>query len=146
MVRSEIQRYLMTHAFNGSTIYEVFLPPASHATNGADTSCGGPNPTFCEYHSFFTSGSSTIKYTVQPYASCSGCQIAGWTAAQSQEHLVAKSTRAAVVDPLFTSWYDSAIGVEMGDKCLWSPAPFLAGVYGYPYEWSNLAKACVQTR
>ncbi|HYU32882.1 MAG TPA: hypothetical protein VEW48_12030 [Thermoanaerobaculia bacterium] len=144
-VRAEIQRYLATHAFDSSTIYEVFLPSTSYSSFGSSTSCGGPALAYCTYHNFFGSGASAVKYTVQPYASCSGCQIAGWTAAQSQEHLVAYSTRATVTNPLFNAWYDSS-GFEMGDKCLWSPAPFLDGVYGYPYEWSNAANKCVKTK
>ncbi|HEX3127293.1 MAG TPA: hypothetical protein VH394_08185 [Thermoanaerobaculia bacterium] len=144
-VRAEIQRYLATHAFDSSTIYEVFLPSASYSSYGSGTSCGGPALAYCTYHNFYGSGATAVKYTVQPYASCAGCQIAGWTAAQNQEHFVANSTRATVTDPLFNAWYDST-GMEMGDKCLWMPAPFLDGVYGYPYEWSNAVNACVKKR
>lgn len=146
IVRSKIQAYLASHPFDNSTIYEVFLPSSSYSSNGSLTSCGGPSLAYCDYHNYFVSGASTIKYTVQPYASCSGCQVAGWTAAQNQEHLVSDSTRATVVDPLFNAWYDSITGTEMGDKCLWSPAPFLAGGFGYAWEWSNLVNACVQIR
>ncbi|MFL6262933.1 MAG: hypothetical protein ACJ76Y_24810 [Thermoanaerobaculia bacterium] len=145
-VRSKIQTYVATHAFNNSTIYEVFLPSSSYSSNGSLTSCGGPSLAYCTYHNYFVSGASTVKYTVQPYASCGGCQIAGWTAAQNQEFLVSDSTRATVVDPLFNAWYDSVTGVEMGDKCLWSPPPFLDGGAGYAWEWSNLANACVKIR
>jgi hypothetical protein len=143
-VRSKIQSYLATHAFDASTIYEVFLPSTSYSSVGTSTSCGGPSLAYCTYHNFFSSSANTVKYTVQPYASCAGCQVSGWTAAQNQEHLVANSTRATVVNPLFNAWYDSVSGIEMGDKCLWSPAPFLDGGYGYPYEWSNAVNACVK--
>jgi hypothetical protein len=144
-VQAEIKRYLSTHAFDSSTIYEVFLPSSSYSSNGSSTSCGGPSLAYCEYHGNFTSGSSTVRYTVQPYASCSACQVSGWTAAQSQEHLVAYSTRVIVVDPAANGWTDSS-GTELGAQCFWSPPPFLDGVYGYPYEWSNAANACVKTR
>jgi hypothetical protein len=145
-VRSKIQAYLSTHAFNNSTIYEVFLPSTSYSSSGSSTSCGGPSLAYCEYHSYFNSGASTVKYTVQPYASCGGCKVTGWTAAQSQEHLVAHSTRETVINPLGNAWYDSATGIEFSDKCFWSPPPFLDGVYGYPYEWSLATNSCVRTR
>jgi hypothetical protein len=145
-VQSEIRRYLAGHAFDSSTIYEVFLPAASYSSNGSLTSCGGPSLAYCTYHNFFNISTVTgIKYTVQPYASCGGCQIAGWTPAQNQEDFVAQSTRSSVIDPLFTGWYD-ATGVEGQDKCAWSPPPFLDGGYGYPYDWSNAANACVKKK
>ena len=144
-IRSKIQAYLASHPFDNSTIYEVFLPSTSYSSNGSLTSCGGPSLAYCEYHSFFTSGGSTIKYTVQPYASCGGCKVTGWTAAQNQEHLVSHSTRATVTNPLFNAWYDNT-GAELGDKCLWSPAPFLDGGFGYAYEWSLATNSCVKTR
>jgi hypothetical protein len=144
-VRSKIQTYLATHPFNNSTVYEVFLPSSSYSSNGTSTSCGGPSLAYCEYHSYFTSGGSTIKYTVQPYASCSGCKVSGWTAAQSQEHLVSVSTRNTVTNPLLNAWYD-ATGAELGDKCVWSPSPFLDGGYGYSYWWSLATSSCVKTR
>jgi hypothetical protein len=144
-VRSKIQTYLATHAFNSSTIYEVFLPSTSYSSSGSSTSCGGPSLAYCEYHSAFTSGASTIKYTVQPYASCGACKVSGWTAAQSQEHLVSLSTRATVINPTGNNWYDST-GIELADKCAWSPAPFLDGGYGYSYFWSLATSSCVRTR
>ncbi len=144
-IRSKIQAYLATHPFNDSTIYEVFLPSTSYSSNGTSTSCGGPSLAYCDYHSYFTSGTSTIKYTVQPYASCTGCKVSGWTAAQNQEHLVSVSTRNTVIDPLFNAWYDAS-GFEPGDKCAWSPTPFLDGGYGYSYWWSNASSSCVKTR
>lgn len=144
-VRSKIQAYLATHPFDNSTIYEVFLPSTSYSSSGSATSCGGPSLAYCEYHSVFTSGSSKVKYTVQPYASCSACKVTGWTAAQSQEHLVSLSTRATVIDPLGNNWFDAS-GIELADKCAWSPAPFLDGGYGYSYFWSLATSSCVKTR
>jgi len=144
-VRSKIQAYLATHSFDNSTIYQVFLPASSFSSNGSSTSCGGPSLAYCEYHGFFTSGASTIKYTVQPYPSCAGCKLSGWTSAQNQEQLVSQSTRNTVTNPLFNAWYD-ATGFELGDKCAWSPSPFLANGYGYSYFWSLAAGSCVRTR
>jgi hypothetical protein len=144
-VQSKIKAYLAAHLFDNSTIYEVFLPSTSYSSVGTSTSCGGPSLAYCSYHNYFVSGSLTIKYTVQPYASCGGCTISGWTPAQNQEQLVSKSTRSTVTDPLFNAWYD-ATGTEVGDKCAWSPPPFLAGGYGYSYFWSLATSSCVRTR
>jgi len=144
-VRSKIQAYLATHPFNNSTIYQVFLPSTSYSSNGSSTSCGGPGLAYCEYRAVFTSGASTVKYTVQPYASCGACQVSSsWTPAQNQEHLVSHSTRETVVNPLGNAWYDSTTGIDFSDKCVWSPAPFLDGLYGYAYEWSLATSSCVK--
>jgi hypothetical protein len=143
-VRNEIWTYLATHAFDDSTIYEVFLPATSYSSYGSSTSCGGPALAYCTYHNFIGLSSTTaIKYTVQPYASCGGCQVSGWTADQNQEHFVALSTRETVVDPRYNGWFD-ATGIEGAAKCAWSPPPFLDGGFGYPYEWSNAAGKCVR--
>jgi hypothetical protein len=144
-IQAEIQRYLASHAVNGSTIYEVFLPRTSYSSNGSSTSCGGPALAYCTYHNFYGSAASAVKYTVQPFASCSGCKVSGWSDAQNQEDFVAHSTRSTVINPLFNGWYDIN-GFDGSDKCAWSPAPFLDNGYGYPYMWSNAASACVKWR
>ncbi|HZF13704.1 MAG TPA: hypothetical protein VFE33_33340 [Thermoanaerobaculia bacterium] len=138
-VRSKVTAYLATHAFDANTIYEVFLPSTSYSSSGGSTSCGGPALAYCTYNATFLSGTSTVKYTVQPYASCAGCQVTGWTAAQNQEHLVEHST----VDAVTSGCFDPT-GLGVADKCAWSPAPFLLGGYGYQYIWSNAANACAR--
>jgi hypothetical protein len=146
IVQSKVASYLSNHAFNASTIYEVVLPSASYSSSGTSTSCGGPRLAYCAYHGNFTSGANDVKYSIQPYPSCSGCQVAGWTAAQNQEHFVCHETREAVTDPDLNAWFDRS-GNEADDKCAWSPAPFIGtGGYGYQYEWSNLTSSCVKTR
>jgi hypothetical protein len=56
---------------------------------------------------------------------------------------VTHETREAVTDPTGTAWYDIN-GAEADDKCAWSPPPFFGtGGYGYQYEWSNKAGACI---
>jgi hypothetical protein len=146
IVQGEVNAYLATHAFNASTIYEVFIPSTSYSSDGSATSCGGPNLTYCAYHGFFTSGSNAVKYSIEPYPSCSGCQVSGWTAVQNQEHFVCHETREAVTDPQLNAWYDF-FGNEADDKCAWSPTPFIGtGGYSYQYEWSNANRGCVRTR
>jgi hypothetical protein len=146
LLQGEVVKYLSTNAADASTIYEVFLPPTSYSSFSTYTSCGGPNLYFCAYHSNFKHLGVDIKYASLPYPSCGGCQWTGWTAAQNFEHFACHETREAVTDPDGDAWYDRR-GYEADDKCAWSPAPFIGtGGYGYQWEWSNLAKGCIQTR
>jgi hypothetical protein len=146
IVQGEVSAYLASHTFDASTIYEVVIPSTSYSSDGSATSCGGPNLTYCAYHGFFTSGSNAVKYSIEPYPSCSGCQVSGWTAVQNQEHFVCHETREAVTDQQLNAWYDF-FGNEADDKCAWSPPPFIGtGGYSYQYEWSNASRGCVKTR
>ena len=144
-IQGEVIRAIGRVGFDANTVYEVFLPPASYASYGSWTSCGGPNLQFCAYHSNFGSSGSDVKYASMPYPRCGGCQWPGWTDAQNFEHFAGHETREAVTDPDGTAWYDRQ-GNEADDKCAWSPAPFLVNAYGYQYEWSNLDGGCVQGR
>jgi hypothetical protein len=145
IVQGEVNAYLATHAFDASTVYEVFIPSTSYSSSGSSTSCGGPNLQYCAYHSWIGSGTNAIKYSIEPYPSCGGCSVSGWTAVQNQEHFVCHETREAVTDPTGLGWWDNR-GFEADDKCAWSPTPFFGtGGYGYQYEWSNLAHGCVQS-
>ncbi len=143
LVQAKVNSYLTTHSFDASTVYEVVIPSTSYSSSGTSTSCGGPNLQYCAYHGWIGSGASAKKYSIQPYASCAGCQ-AGWTPAQNEEHFVAHETREAVTDPTGAGWFDGS--AEADDKCNWTPAPFLGtGGYGYQYEWSNAASGCVKS-
>ena len=146
IVQAKVTAYLSTHAFNASTIYEVVLPSTSYSSSGSSTSCGGPSLAYCAYHGHFASGGNDVKYSIEPYPSCSGCKVSGWTDVQNQEHFVCHETREAVTDPDLNAWYDRS-GNEADDKCAWSPSPFIGtGGFGYQYEWSNLTKSCIKTR
>lgn len=146
IVQAKVQAYLSTHAFNDSTVYEVFIPSGSYSSSGSSTSCGGPNLAYCAYHGHFTSGGNDVKYSIEPYPSCSGCKVSGWTDAQNQEHFVCHETREAVTDPDLDAWYDRR-GYEADDKCAWSPTPFIGtGGFGYQYQWSNADSGCVTTK
>jgi hypothetical protein len=141
-VQAEVRRYTASHGSNSSTIYEVFIPSSSYSSNGSSTSCGGPGLAYCAYHSWF----SSTKYSIQPYPSCSGCQVSGWSAVQNQEHFVSHETREAVTDENGNAWFDSS-GNEADDKCAWSPTPFIGtNGYSYQYEWSNANGGCIRTR
>ncbi len=144
IAQGEVNTYLSTHGFDASAIYEVVLPTASYSSfSPTDTSCGGPAVGYCAYHGYFSSGANVAKYSVQPYPSCGGCQVSGWSAAQNQEHFVTHETREAVTDPQLNTWTDAS-GDEADDKCNWTPTPFFGtGGYGYQYEWSNAANGCV---
>jgi hypothetical protein len=145
-VQSKVNTYLASHTFDASTIYEVVIPSTSYSDDGAgDTSCGGPSLAFCAYHSWIGSGANAIKYTIQPYPSCSGCQVSGWTPVQNQEIFFCHETRETATDPTGTTWWDST-GAEADDKCAWSPPPFFGtGGFAYQYEWSNAKRMCVKT-
>jgi len=146
-VRSKVNSYLTSHGGNNSsTVYEVVIPSTSYSSSGTSTSCGGPGLAYCAYHSWIGSGSSATKYSIQPYPSCSGCKVSGWTNVQNQEHFVCHETREAVTDPTGSTWYDSS-GNEADDKCAWSPTPFIGtNGYAYQYEWSNSNSACVKVK
>jgi hypothetical protein len=142
-VQGEVLKYLSSNPFDASAIYEVFLPPSSYSSDGSSTSCGGPNLQYCAYHGHFSNGGRDIKYSAMPYPSCGGCQSSGFTAAQNIDHFSCHETREAVTDEDLNAWYDRR-GYEADDKCAWSPAPFIDNGYGYQYEWSNAAGACVK--
>jgi hypothetical protein len=145
-VQSKVNQYLTTHTFNANAIYEVVIPSSSYSSSGSSTSCGGPSLSYCAYHGWIGSGSSAKKYSIQPYPSCSGCKVAGWSNVQNQEHFVCHETREAITDPTGQGWWDAS-GQEADDKCAWSPSPFIGtGGYGYQYEWSNLTSSCIRTR
>lgn len=146
IVQSEVSNYLTGHGGNNaSTVYEVVIPASSYSSSGSSTSCGGPNLQYCAYHGWIGSGASAIKYSIEPFPSCGGCKVSGWTNAQNQEHFVCHETREAVTDPTGTGWWDSR-GFEADDKCAWSPTPFIgSGGFGYQYEWSNATRSCVKT-
>jgi hypothetical protein len=145
VVHAEVNRYLLSHAYDSSTIYEVMIPKSSYSSSGTSTSCGGPSLAYCAYHGHYSSGSGTVIYSIQPYPSCTGCKVSGWSDTLNQEHFFCHNTRNAVVDPV-NGWWDSTTGEEPGDKCTWSPPPFIGtGGYGYDYFWSRLKMICVKT-
>lgn len=147
VVQGEVKAYVATHGVDYSAIYELFIPATSYSSSGTSTSCGGPNLAYCAYHSHYVDGAGrNVKYSIEPYPGCSGCQVSGWNAAQNQEHFVTHETREAVTDALGNAWFDNR-GYEADDKCAWSPTPFFGtGGYGYQYEWSNANNGCVKTR
>jgi len=145
IVRAKVATYLTFFPFNASTIYEVVIPKTSYSSSGTSTSCGGPGLAYCAYHGHFASGASDVKYSIEPWPGCGGCQVAGWSNVQNQEHFVCHETREAVTDPDLNAWWDST-GNEADDKCAWAPAPFLGtGGYAYQWEWSNTFAACRKT-
>jgi len=146
-VQAEVKRYVAAHGIDYNAIYEVFLPKTSFSSDGNSDSCGGPNLAYCAYHSHYVdSAGKNVKYSIEPWPGCAGCQVTGWTLAQNQEHFVCHETREAVTDALGNAWFDRR-GAEADDKCAWSPSPFIGtGGFSYQYEWSNANSGCVRTR
>jgi hypothetical protein len=147
VVQSEVKKVIAAQGKTDySAIYEVFIPSASYSSDGSSTSCGGPNLAYCAYHYNYTDGTGKhVKYSIEPWAGCSGCQAFGNTSTD-QEHFVCHETREAVTDSLGSAWFDRR-GNEADDKCAWSPAPFIGtGGFGYQYEWSNANGGCIKTR
>jgi hypothetical protein len=145
-VHAEVNRYFSGGhgAYNSSTIYEVVIPKTSYSSSGSSTSCGGPSLAYCAYHGAYSASSGTVIYSIQPYPSCSGCKVSGWSDVQNQEHFFCHETREAAVDPV-NGWWDSATGEEPDDKCAWSPSPFIGtNGYAYQYEWSVRTNSCVR--
>jgi hypothetical protein len=143
IAQGEVIAYLSTHAFDANAIYEVVLPNTSYSTFLGYSSCGGPILQYCSYHNFYLSGASAVKYSVEPYPSCSFCQFPGWSPEQNEEVRVTHETREAVTDPQLNTWLD-ANNLEADDKCSSSPTPFIGtGGFSYQYEWSNAVSACV---
>jgi hypothetical protein len=147
IVQSEVNKYLAGHgAYNSSTIYEVVIPKTSYSSSGGSASCGGPHLSYCAYHGSYTGTPGTILYSIEPYPSCSGCKVSGWSDVQNQEHFTCHETREAASDPV-NAWWDGTTGEEADDKCAWSPTPFIGtGGYAYQYEWSNADGGCVRTK
>ena len=150
LVQGEVRNYLASHATDYNTIYEVFIPPTSFSSDGSQGSCGasgGVTLAYCAYHSHYVDGAGkNVKYSIEPYPSCSGCSATGFTTTQNQEHFVCHETREAVTDALGNAWFDRR-GSEADDKCAWTPSPFIGtGGFGYQYEWSNADSGCVQTK
>ncbi len=147
IVQSEVNKYLASHgAYNSSTVYEVVIPKTSYSSSGRSTSCGGPRLAYCAYHGAYSGTSGTVLYSIEPYPSCSGCKVSGWSDVQNQEHFTCHETREAATDPV-NAWWDSTTGEEADDKCAWSPTPFIGtGGYAYQWEWSNADGGCVKTK
>jgi hypothetical protein len=149
MVQAEVKKW-----FNGrydtNAVYEVFIPNGYYSDDGTGAnSCGGPNLQYCAYHS---SGDgvnlpTNVKYSIEPYPSCSGCSAAGFNTNQNAEHFMVHETRETVTDPFGSTWYDR-VGYEADDKCAWislfTERAADGHTYGYQPEYSNSARNCVK--
>jgi hypothetical protein len=143
-VQAEVKKYF-SGAEDTNTIYQVYIPATSYSSDGSSTSCGGPSLAYCAYHGHFTDGSRDVKYSIEPYPSCSGCASAGFNDNQNANHFAIHESREAISDPDLNAWFDRR-GNEADDKCAWSPTPFIdqATGFAYQYEWSNSAGGCVK--
>jgi hypothetical protein len=143
MVQSEVAKVAGFYA-NSNTIYEVFIPSGYYSYDAGSTSCGGPNLAYCAYHSSGDGShlATNVKYSIEPYPSCSGCSASGFTTNQNANHFMIHETREALTDPYGNAWYDAA-GYEADDKCAWTGL-FISNGFGFQPEFSNSANNCVQ--
>jgi hypothetical protein len=143
-VQAEVNRYFSGGhgTYNSSTIYEVVIPSGHYSSSGSSTSCGGPALSYCTYHGHYSGTAGTVIYSIQPYPSCSGCKVSGWSDVQNEEHFVCYSTANAVTDPV-NGWWDDATGQEVADKCAGNPPVLGTGSTGGCSLWSNALGRCV---
>jgi hypothetical protein len=151
-VQAEVVKAVNAKGYDGSAIYEVFIGPAYFSSYGSSGSCGangGVSLAYCAYHSNFSSQGHDVKYSIEPYPSCSGCHASGFSTVQDAQHFACHETREAVTDEDGNAWYDNR-GYEADDECAWTykrkSTTFIDGGYGYQQEWSNEANNCVSTR
>ncbi|MFI5122990.1 MAG: PKD domain-containing protein, partial [Vicinamibacteria bacterium] len=110
-----------------STEYFVFTPP--NVTTCFNTTSTCSDDTYCAYHSFTGSGSTTILYADQPFtlyvpATAKSCQFDGNSAIQEPNgdiadvvlKAVGHESRETISDPRLNAWFD-AQGNELDDKC-----------------------------
>jgi hypothetical protein len=143
IARSKINAYLAANGSDPKTIYELVLPSSSYSSSGSVTSCGGPSVGYCSYHNWTTAGPVTVKYSVQPYPSCSACRITGFSDVQDQELFTGQETIDTVTDPTFTGWYNNVNGKEAAELCSGVSPSISSGSFVQFYVWSNAANACV---
>jgi len=144
LVQAEVKKFF-GGAEDTNTIYMVYIPSTSYSSDGSSTSCGGPSLAYCAYHGNFADGGRDVKYSIEPYPSCSGCQTSGFNTNQNANHFAIHESREAISDPDLNAWFDRS-GNEADDKCAWTPTPFIdqATGFAYQYEWSNSAGGCVR--
>lgn len=155
-VQQEVNKFFGS-SYDANTVYEVLIPNGYYSDDGTGAqSCGGTNLKYCAYHGAGDGVNlgANVKYSIQPYPSCSGCHgLASWTAANDQQHFIIHESREAMTDSRGNNsyaWYDSA-GYEADDKCAWGTnLKFLFtdatpdGNFAYQMEYSNQNRACVK--
>jgi hypothetical protein len=124
---------------SSSTVFDVFFPPGMRVRAQGGGSC----TSFCAYHSHFSYGGVDVKYAVEPYPGCSGCSLAGKSAADMLTMFAGHEIREAVTDADGSAWFD-ATGDEADDKCAWHNLYSMSsgGFFVQP-EYSDAAGGCV---
>eukprot|EP00271_Cylindrocystis_brebissonii_P001363 TRINITY_DN11637_c0_g1_i1.p1 TRINITY_DN11637_c0_g1~~TRINITY_DN11637_c0_g1_i1.p1 ORF type:complete len:556 (+),score=9.37 TRINITY_DN11637_c0_g1_i1:322-1989(+) len=120
-VKAVVQRAI---GYPGGDPFGVYMVmTASDVTQG--DSGGSFCNNYCGWHTYYTSGSSTIKYGFvgYPSTSCGGCRgghnsVNGDKGADAAVSTFAHELAEAVTDPLINAWQDKK-GNENADKCAW---------------------------
>ena len=156
------------------TEFFLFTPPSvGQCQDSAGNSCFDPDfppagfPGYCAYHSWI-SGSPQTLYAVQPWADITGCvdsyqvpdsPYPNDDGADPLVSLISQAQNETMTDPLGTGWYETSSGgtFEDGSECAFLAlsthyngiGDYSQTINGDQYlmqaEWSNRAKACVET-
>jgi hypothetical protein len=151
MVQGEVKKWFTGTNAKFDTIYEVFIPNGYFSSDGSSGSCGatgGVSLAYCAYHSNYAVSGGNVKYSIEPWPSCSGCSASGFTTENNAQHFMVHETREAMTDALGTAWWDRA-GYEADDKCAWTGLftefDSATGLtFGYQPEYSNATRGCVK--
>jgi hypothetical protein len=115
---------------------------------------------YCAYHGYFTTATTPVIYTNQPFADLVHCQIGdapspnGNPAGDATASIVSHETTESITDPMLDAWY-TAQGNEIGDLCAYNygAAGWDAGnanemwngdFYLLQQEFDNHVSGCVQ--
>jgi hypothetical protein len=148
-------------------IYHVFIPPGTDECFDSSFSvCYSPdNPNtyfFCAYHSSVDFDIGHVLYTVEPFQSVPGCNVAAGSPngqlVDSQASVLSHELFETITDPDGDAWWNTEtndlFGDEVADECsfliftnvgvFFDPPAFSVGPrkYAVQMEYNNFTHAC----
>jgi hypothetical protein len=171
-LRTELNKFIVAHALPRDRAHEYFIltPPKVEdcfEATGLECSAGSTAPSYCAYHSAFTSGTAVVIYANDPYVTgISGCDTGEHPNGKPSDGAIlgglSHEHNESITDPELNAWF-AASGEENGDKCRTFEAASEYGtplgkapngsrynqvinthLYWYQQEWSNEGTACKQ--
>jgi hypothetical protein len=157
-----------THQTGYNHIYHVFIPPGTdECFDSSFTTCYSPDSPstffFCAYHSSVDfSDIGHVLYTVEPFQSIPGCNVAPGSPngqlVDSQASVLSHELFETITDPDGDGWWNTAtndlFGDEVADECsfiiftpvgvFFDPPAFKVGKnqYAVQMEYNNFTHAC----